>query len=167
MKTVYDHFWAYADNLLEGKDNTCKRNVALGLKALLRERGMLEEADPDGRIANRDLTLFKLMPVDTFIACFENYELCAKILQFRMNCERLATARLISDALISAEAKMQKLADFYDLVADLALDNRYSSWIDDIATQVRLDLAFAAGQTVNVSDEVARIYFDGLGNSPA
>ena len=154
MKTVCENFLTYSNSLLTGTDDSCKKKVALGIKAFLCGRDMLEKADPDGRIARRELLLFKKMPVDTFVTFFENYEICSEILQFRRDCERLATKRLINDTLISPETKTRKLSDFYDLIAELALDNRYSSWIDDITVQVRLDLAFAAGQTANVSDDI-------------
>lgn len=155
MKTVYEHFLTYADSQLAGKDDATKKNVITGIKAFLTEMDMVEEADPEGKIARRELLRFKMMPVDTFVAFFEYYEIRSKILQFRRECELLAVNRLKNDTLISAEAKARKLAEFYELVAELALDKRYASWIDDMAALVKVDLSFATGKTNVISSDLA------------
>lgn len=155
MKTVYEHFLTYADSQLAGKDAATKTNVITGIKAFLTEMDMVEEADPGGKIARRELLRFKMMPVDTFVAFFEYYEIRSKILQFRRECELLAVNRLKNDTLISAEAKARKLAEFYELVAELALDKRYASWIDDMAALVKVDLSFATGKSNVISSDLA------------
>ena len=155
MKTVYEHFLTYADSQLAGKDDATKKNVAMGIKAFLTEMDMVEEADPEGKISRRELLRFKMMPADTFVAFFEYYEVRSKILQFRRECELLAVNRLKNDTLISTEAKARKLEEFYELVAELALDKRYASWIDDMAALVKVDLSFATGKSNVISRDLA------------
>lgn len=155
MKTVYEHFLTYADSQLAGKDDATKKNVVMGIKAFLTEMDMVEEADPEGKISRRELLRFKMMPADTFVAFFEYYEVRSKILQFRRECELLAVNRLKNDTLISTEAKARKLEDFYELVAELALDKRYASWIDDMAALVKVDLSFATGKSNVISRDLA------------
>lgn len=155
MKTVYEHFLTYADSQLAGKDDATKKNVVMGIKAFLTEMDMVEEADPEGKISRRELLRFKMMPADTFVAFFEYYEVRSKILQFRRECELLAVNRLKNDTLISAEAKARKLEEFYELVAELALDKRYASWIDDMAALVKVDLSFATGKSNVISRDLA------------
>ncbi len=155
MKTVYEHFLTYADSQLAGKDDATKKNVVMGIKAFLTEMDMVEEADPEGKISRRELLRFKMMPADTFVAFFEYYEVRSKILQFRRECELLAVNRLKNDTLISTEAKARKLEEFYELVAELALDKRYASWIDDMAALVKVDLSFATGKSNVISRDLA------------
>ena len=155
MKTVYEHFLTYADSQLAGKDDATKKNVVMGIKAFLTEMDMVEEADPEGKISRRELLRFKMMPADTFVAFFEHYEVRSKILQFRRECELLAVNRLKNDTLISTEAKARKLEQFYELVAELALDKRYASWIDDMAALVKVDISFAAGKSNVISRDLA------------
>ena len=155
MKTVYEHFLTYADSQLAGKDDATKKNVVMGIKAFLTEMDMVEEADPEGKISRRELLRFKMMPADTFVAFFEYYEVRSKILQFRRECELLAVNRLKNDTLISTEAKARKLEEFYELVAGLALDKRYASWIDDMAALVKVDLSFATGKSNVISRDLA------------
>lgn len=155
MKTVYEHFLTYADSQLAGKDDATKKNVVMGIKAFLTEMDMAEEADPEGKISRRELLRFKMMPADTFVAFFEYYEVRSKILQFRRECELLAVNRLKNDTLISTEAKARKLEEFYELVAELALDKRYASWIDDMAALVKVDLSFATGKSNVISRDLA------------
>lgn len=155
MKTVYEHFLTYADSQLAGKDDATKKNVVMGIKAFLTEMDMVEEADPEGKISRRELLRFKMMPADTFVAFFEYYEVRSNILQFRRECELLAVNRLKNDTLISTEAKARKLEEFYELVAELALDKRYASWIDDMATLVKVDLSFATGKSNVISRDLA------------
>ena len=155
MKTVYEHFLTYADSQLAGKDDATKKNVVMGIKAFLTEMDMVEEVDVEGKIARRELLRFKMMPADTFVAFFEYYEIRSKILQFRRECELLAVNRLKTDALISTEAKARKLEEFYELVAELALDKRYASWIDDMAALVKVDLSFATGKSNVISRDLA------------
>ena len=155
MKTVYEHFLTYADSQLAGKDDATKKNVVMGIKAFLTEMDMVEEADPEGKISRRELLRFKMMPADTFVAFFEYYEVRSKILQFRRECELLAVNRLKNDTLISTEAKARKLEEFYKLVAELALDKRYASWIDDMAALVKVDLSFATGKSNVISRDLA------------
>lgn len=155
MKTVYEHFLTYADSQLAGKDDGTKKNVVMGIKAFLTEMDMVEEADPEGKISRRELLRFKMMPADTFVAFFEYYEVRSKILQFRRECELLAVNRLKNDTLISTEAKARKLEEFYELVAELALDKRYASWIDDVAALVKVDLSFATGKSNVISRDLA------------
>lgn len=155
MKTVYEHFLTYADSQLAGKDDATKKNVVMGIKAFLTEMDMVEEADPEGKISRRELLRFKMMPADTFVAFFEYYEVRSKILQFRRECELLAVNRLKNDTLISTEAKARKLEEFYELVAELALDKRYTSWIDDMAALVKVDLSFATGKSNVISRDLA------------
>lgn len=155
MKTVYEHFLTYADSQLAGKDDATKKNVVMGIKAFLTEMDMVEEADPEGKISRRELLRFKMMPADTFVAFFEYYEVRSKILQFRRECELLAVNRLKNDTLISIEAKARKLEEFYELVAELALDKRYASWIDDMAALVKVDLSFATGKSNVISRDLA------------
>lgn len=155
MKTVYEHFLTYADSQLAGKDDATKKNVVMGIKAFLTEMDMVEEADPEGKISRRELLRFKMMPADTFVAFFEYYEVRSKILQFRRECELLAVNRLKNDTLISTKAKARKLEEFYELVAELALDKRYASWIDDMATLVKVDLSFATGKSNVISRDLA------------
>lgn len=155
MKTVYEHFLTYADSQLAGKDDATKKNVVMGIKAFLTEMDMVEEADPEGKISRRELLRFKMMPADTFVAFFEYYEVRSNILQFRRECELLAVNRLKNDTLISTEAKARKLEEFYELVAELALDKRYASWIDDMAALVKVDLSFATGKSNVISRDLA------------
>ena len=155
MKTVYKHFLTYADSQLAGKDDATKKNVVMGIKVFLTEMDMVEEADPEGKISRRELLRFKMMPADTFVAFFEYYEVRSKILQFRRECELLAVNRLKNDTLISTEAKARKLEEFYELVAELALDKRYASWIDDMAALVKVDLSFATGKSNVISRDLA------------
>ena len=155
MKTVYEHFLTYADSQLAGKDDATKKNVVMGIKAFLTEMDMVEEADPEGKISRRELLRFKMMPADTFVSFFEYYEVRSKILQFRRECELLAVNRLKNDTLISTEAKARKLEEFYELVAELALDKRYASWIDDMAALVKVDLSFATGKSNVISRDLA------------
>ena len=155
MKTVYEHFLTYAGSQLAGKDDATKKNVVMGIKAFLTEMDMVEEADPEGKISRRELLRFKMMPADTFVAFFEYYEVRSKILQFRRECELLAVNRLKNDTLISTEAKARKLEEFYELVAELALDKRYASWIDDMAALVKVDLSFATGKSNVISRDLA------------
>lgn len=155
MKTVYEHFLTYADSQLAGKDDATKKNVVMGIKAFLTEMDMVEEADPEGKISRRELLRFKMMPADTFVAFFEYYEVRSKILQFRRECELLAVNRLKNDTLISTEAKARKLEEFYELVAELSLDKRYASWIDDMAALVKVDLSFATGKSNVISRDLA------------
>lgn len=155
MKTVYEYFLTYADSLLTEKDSACKRNVALGIKAFLAEMELADLPDPDGRISERESLRFKLMPAETFVAYFENYKIRSRILQFQRECRLLAVSRLKNNTLISAEEKTRKLSDFYELVAELALDKRYTSWIDEMAMLVKADLSFATGKTNMISRDLA------------
>lgn len=154
MKTVYEYFLTYADSQLAGKDDATKKNVVMGIKAFLTEMDMVEEADPEGNISRRELLRFKMMPADTFVAFFEYYEVRSKVLQFRRECELLAVNRLKNDTLITTEAQTRKLTEFYDLVAALALDSRYASWIDDIASLIKTDLSFATGKSSAISSNL-------------
>ena len=155
METVYEHFLTYANSLLAEKDKECKKNVILGIKSFLAEMNIADSPDPDGRIADRELLRFKLMPAETFVTYFENYEIRSRILQFRRECELLAVKRLNNNTLISTEEKTHKLADFYELAAELASDKRYASWIDEMLTLVRTDLSFATGKTNIISRDLA------------
>ena len=155
MKTVYEHFLRFADSLLAEKGDECKKNVASGMKAFLAEMDICNEVDPEGKISNRELLRFKMMPVDTFVAFFEYYEVRSRIVQFRRGCELLAVNRLKTGSLISNDAKARKLTEFYELVTELTLDKRYSSWIDDMATLVKTDLSFATGQSNVISRDIA------------
>lgn len=155
MKTVYDHFLNYASSLLKEQDDACKKNVFLGIKAFLSEMDMVAEEDPDGNIARRELVRFRMMPAETFVLFFDNYEVRSQILQFRRECELLAINRIKNNTTITMDAKSRKLREFYDLTAELALDKRYTSWIDDIAYLVQTDLAFATGKSNAISRELA------------
>ena len=155
MKTVYEVFLDFANSRLSERSEECRRNVAAGIKAFLTEIDVCNEIDSTGDIANRELIRFQLMPADTFAAFFEHYEVRSQITRFRKECELLAQNRLKNDSLISSEVKTRKLTEFYELVAELAKDNRYSSWIDDMAALVRTDLSFAAGQSNTISQDLA------------
>lgn len=155
MKTVYDWFCEYAQGVLMGRDQSCKENVTAGIRAFLTEMDMLEESDPDGKVSRRELLRFKMMPADTFAAFFEHYEERSKILQFRSECALLAMRRLQSGVLLSRDAKITKLSSVFELAAGLVKDSRYASWIDEMLASIQKDLAFAAGQSNELSDDMA------------
>ena len=67
----------------------------------------------------------------------------------------MAINRIKNNTTITMDAKSRKLREFYDLTAELALDKRYTSWIDDIAYLVQTDLAFATGKSNAISRELA------------
>ena len=154
MKTVYEHFLSYMNTLLAEKDAKCKENVVSGIKSFLAEMDLDEKVDPEGRISHRELYRFKMMPIDTFIAFFENYEIRSKILQFRRGCAVLALNRLKTGNIIDESVRYCKLATFYELVSALAVDKRYTSWIDDQARGVKANLAFAAGKSNVISEDL-------------
>lgn len=155
MKTVYEWFREYAQDVLADRDRRCKENVTAGIRAFLMEMDMLEESDPDGKVSRRELLRFKMMPTDTFAAFFEHYEERSRILQFRSDCALLAMNRLQNGVLLSKDAKILKLSSFFELTAELAKDSRYVSWISEVFALVQKDLAFAAGQSNGLSDDMA------------
>ena len=63
--------------------------------------------------------------------------------------------RIQNGVLLSKDAKITKLSSFFELAAGLVKDSRYASWIDEMLASIQKDLAFAAGQSNELSDDMA------------
>lgn len=157
MNTVYDNFLSFASPLINYLDEDQKERVLHGIKVFLLELDLFDKDDVKKKIANRELTRFRLMPAKTFVDYFDYYTEKSEIIQIRRESLLLALNRVSEDRCISVSVKAMKITKFYDLASALAADSRYASWIDDTAHDIRIDLSFACGQSNEISEELATL----------
>lgn len=155
MKTVYDIFVEYYTTIQKSSENT--QSVEHGIAAYLNSIGLLEDSSDEksnSRIAQRELARFKVMPLDTFITFFENFELRDQINQIKRDCKLMAINRALTSKTIDQETYKKKIDELYKHATTFATDKRYKGWLDEIIKDITDCLKFAVGSLDVMPDSV-------------
>lgn len=156
MKSVYDFFIEYFMSIRQPSEDSQK--VEAGIAAYLNSVGLLKNDVDESRskkIAQRELARFKLMPLHTFIAFFENFELREQIQQIEKECKAMAINRADSGKKADQSFYQDKIDQLYGYATSLASDKRYKGWLDEITREITECLKFAVGISDEMPDSIA------------
>lgn len=150
MRTVFEHFIEYYQGIRMPLE--CSANVKAGIYDYLQSIGLAEIRHDSEKIACRELTRFRLMPLETFEMFFANYQQRTQIEQLIKDCEILAIDRADSGRMISRENYIANMNRFYSLSAPFASKKNYAGWLNDKTGEIEQLLKYASGISDIVPD---------------